>query len=234
MKNRQLSLIIFICIQLYIYISIASLSEYINPKVMILSSSIICLGIALFMFCKTRDYFIMLAAIILSLISDTFITVISNLKIISFIILNLVQILYFLRIYLDSEYKKSNLIYRIIFIPLLISLNFIILKDNVTIYSILWTTFITNLFINILFTIKEIGLNNLFPIGLLFLFIYGSSIMFMQLENYVSININFINFLNNLSFDITYIFYIPAQTILTCSIFTVNRRCFSRIKQDEE
>ena len=176
----------------------------------------------------------MLSSIILSLIGDIFIIVIPNLKIIGYIILNIIQILFFLRIYLDSDYKRNNIISRIIFIPLLVALNFIILKDSVTIFSILWTTFITNLFINILFTIKEIGLNNLFPIGLLFLFIYGSCLMFMELGNYVSVNMNFVNFLDNLSFDIRYIFYIPAQTILTCSVFTVNRKCFSKIKQDEE
>ena len=100
--------------------------------------------------------------------------------------------------------------------------------------TIIWIIYIINLFINILFTIKEIGINNLFPIGLIFLLIHGMLMMFLSLENYTLVNIHLINTLMNLPFDIKTLFYLPAQVILTCSIFTVNRRSFSKIKIEEE
>lgn len=234
MKNKQLSLILFLFLQLYIYISLICFNDLINNEIMFIASSVICTIITTFMFCKTKDYFIMLTAISLSLISDIFFTFFDNLKYISLIILNIIQILYFLRIYLDSDYKKQNIITRLICIPCLIIATFLVLKNDTDIISILWIIFISNLFINILFTIKEIGINNLFPIGLLFLFIHGICLMFIGLENYVSFSINLVDIINNLPFNILHVFYIPSQVILTCSVFTVNRRCFSKIKQDEQ
>lgn len=234
MKNRQFALLIFVFMQLCIYLNIISLNKYINPKIMCLSSIVICLIITIFMFCKTKDYFIMLSAIILSLISDIFLFVLPSIKVVGYIILNIIQICYFLRIFIDSQYKKSNILVRIITIPLLVFIGVIVLENKIDVNVILWIIFITNLFINILWTIKEIGINNLFPIGLLFMFMYGISIMVLNLENYVSYNVSILNFINNLSFDLRYAFYIPAQTFLAASVFTVNRKCFSKIKQDEE
>lgn len=232
MKNRQLSLILFLFVQLYIYVMLVCFNSNINPKIMFISSSILCFIMGVFLFCKTKDYYIMISALFISLIGDFFFTFFNNSSYIGLICLNITQILYFLRIYLDSDYKKTNLLARIIIIPIIL-IAFIILKENFNFSVLLWITFITNLFINILFTIKEIGINNFFPIGLLFLFIYGAFIMIYNIENYVTVNLDFINIINNLPFDLRYVFYIPAQVTLTCSIFTVNRRVFSKIKNED-
>lgn len=232
MKNRQLSLIFFLIAQLYIFIMLISFNSLINTNILLVTSTVLCVIISGFMYCKTKDYLIMISALSLTLISDIFMLFFDNLHYIGLFILNIIQILYFLRTYIDSDSKKYNLISRLIIIPISLIIGYIVLKDRVDINSILWITYIVNLFINILFTIKEIGINNFFPIGLMFLLVHGVLMMFLSLDNYTLVNIKFVNNLIELPFDIKTLFYIPAQVTLTCSIFTVNRRCFSKIKEE--
>lgn len=234
MKNRQLSLIFFLIAQLYIYVLLICFNSFINVKVLSYTSIVLCFIIGIFMFCKTKDYYIMILSLFFTLIGDTFFIFFKNLSVIGLICLNITQILYFLRIYLDSEYKKANVLIRLISIPISIIIVFITLKNETDILAILWIMFSVNLFINILFTIKEIGINNFFPIGLLLMFIYGIAMMFIYLPNYLTTNVRFIDILIQLPFDIKWVFYLPSQVVLTCSIFTVNRKCFSKIKIDSK
>lgn len=173
----------------------------------------------------------MFSAIFFNLIYS-FLSVFLQNDILNLIILNIIQILYFLRIYTTSDYKFTNIITRIITIPILSMICFVLLKEKIDSLAILWVLFIANLFINVIFTIKEIGINNLFPIGLLILFMQGISMLFLNLNNYLNIQINFFDFLNDLPFPLELMFYIPAQVVLTCSIFTVNRKVWSRIEKD--
>ena len=233
MKNRQISLIFFLIIQLYIYTMLICYNNLISTNILAFSSTLLCFLITLFMHCKTKDYFIMITAFSLTLISDILFIFFNNLQIVSLIFLNLIQLLYFLRTYLDSEYKKSNILTRFIALPISIIFCTILLKEKLDINAILWTIYTVNLFINILFTIKDIGINNFFPIGLIFLFIHSSLMMFMSLEHYVSTSVQFIEILKELPFDIKHAVYLPAQTILACSVFTVNRLQFSKIKKED-
>ena len=230
MKNKQSALIIFLLIQLYLYSMLICFSKYFNPRILLIISSLLCVIMTGFLFCKTKDYYIMLIAISLSFISDLFI---ENIPVVSFFILNITQILYLCRTLLDSENKTFNITTRLVAIPICIFIGFMLLQDRMDLLAILWIIYTVNLFINILFAIKEIGLNNFFPIGLLGLFIYSSLTMFLALEDYTIVNVPFINSLANIPFNISLAFYIPAQIILTCSVFTVNRRCFSKIKNEE-
>lgn len=234
MKNRQLSLIFFLIAELYLYVMLICFNHLINVKILSFLSVLLCFIISLFMHCKTKDYYIMILALFFTLLSDVFFIFFDKLIVIGLIGLNITQILYFLRIYIDSEYKKSNIISRIIFIPIGLFFSYFLLKERIDTSSILWVIFIINLFINILVTIKEIGLNNFFPIGLLLFLMYGIAMMFISLPNYLNISVPFIDFLIQLPFDIKSAFYLPAIVVLTCSIFTVNRRCYSKINRDEQ
>lgn len=234
MKKRQLAMIIFLMTQLYIYVMQINFASFVNTKILSISSILLCFILAIYMHCKTKDYYIMVAAISLHLTIDIFIIFFDNLKIIYLTLLNILQIFYFFRIYLDSNYKKQNIITRIIVIPLAIIISFATLKSKMDFTVILWTIYSINLFLNILFTIKEIGINNLFPIGLLFLFAHSIIITILNIENYVSINIYLIDILEELPFNIKATFYLPAEVIITSSIFTVNRRSFSNYKELEQ
>lgn len=205
----------------------------INIDTLAFSSTLLCLFITIFMHCKTKDYAIMITAFSLTIISDICFIFFDNLKVIGLIILNLIQLLYFLRTYIESEHKKSNALTRIIALPISILCCVILLKEKTDMTALLWTIYTVNLFINIIFTIKEIGINNFFPIALLFLFVHSSLMMFTALENYISTSVRFIDFLNELPFDIKQAVYLPAQVILACSVFTVNRLQFSKINKEK-
>jgi len=233
MKNKQLSLLFFLIIQLYLFAMIVNFNSFFNTKILSILSIFICLIIGVFMFCKTKDYYIMIAAIFLTLIADLVYLFLNDSLSIYLTFLNIIQIFYFLRTYLESDYKKENLTIRFSAIIIGILLGYVALKNQLDIPAILWIIYFINIFISILFTIKEIGLNNLFPIGLIFLFIHASLIMLFSLEDYTIINIPLVNFLQELSFDIKTAVYLPAQVILTCSIFTVNRRSFSKIPKED-
>lgn len=233
MKNKQLSLIIFVVLQLYIYTMQVCYNTLINTKVLSIISTLLCLITTIYLFCKTKDYFIMLLAISLTFIADIFLIFFTNLNFIGLFILNIVQILYMLRAYIDSDCKKQNIITRIIILPIGLLVGFLLLEERFDSLAMLWIIYIINIFLNILYTIKDIGINNFFPIGLLFLFIHGSLMMFLSLSNYTIVNVPLINFIEELPFDILTSFYLPAQVILTCSIFTVNRKCFSKIPKED-
>lgn len=230
MKNRQLILIFFLIAQLYIFGMIMCFNDIISTTVLSIVSTGLCVTLGIFMFCKRKDYYITMSALSLTLLADIFLLLVNTT--IGLFLLNIVQILYFLRTFLDSDSKKEDLIVRSISIPIIIALCFVFLKEKTDINAILWCIYITNIFINLLFTIKEIGINNFFPIGLIFLFIHASLMMFIGLEDYIILNIPFINYLVELPFDVKTLFYLPAQVILTCSIFTVNRSAFSKIKDE--
>jgi len=232
MKNRQLSLIFFLFAELYIYIMQICFNAFINTKILSIVSSALCLIIGLFLFCKTKDYFIMICALFFTLISNISFNLFDN-STVGLVLLNLIQILYFLRTFIESDYKKLSCLTRIVSIPIFLTIGNLLLQERLDILAILWIIYIVNLFLNILFTIKDIGLNNFFPIGLLLLFIHGSLMMFLSLQDYTIVNVPFINFLEELPFDVKDMFYLPAQVVLTCSIFTVNRRCFSKIKKED-
>lgn len=234
MKNRQLSLIFFLIIQLYIYVMLISYNTLINTKILSFISTILCFILALFMHCKTRDYIIMICALFLTLVADIFLIFFQNVPYVSIILLNIIQVLYFLRTYIESDFQRSNILTRLITIPICIFIGHYLLKEKMDITAILWIIYTVNIFLNILFTIKDIGINNFFPISLLFLFVHSSLLMFLSLEHYTIVNIPFVNFLQELPFDIKTMFYLPAQVILTCSIFTVNRRHFSKIQNEDK
>jgi len=64
--------------------------------------------------------------------------------------------------------------------------------------------------------------------------VYGAFLMFYSLYDYINVNVAFLNILEEFPFDIRIMFYLPAQVVLTCSVFTVNRRSYSKIKNDSE
>lgn len=232
MKSRQLGLIIFLIIELYIYVFAMCFNQIVSTNILLIISSFLCFITGILLFCKTKDYYIVISALFLHLLTDTFSVIFDDLVIIRLIGFNIIQIFYFLRIYLDTQYKTLNLVSRSVSIMIFIILGYFLLNNKFNYIAILWILYISNLFINILMTIKEIGINNFFPISLLFMFIYGAFSMILYLENYVDINIPLVNILSNLPFDIRLMFYLPSEVIMTCSIFTVNRRSYSKKKEE--
>ncbi len=234
MKNKQISLIIYLIAQLIIYSFTICFNNIFNENIMFIISSVLSFSLGIYLFCKTKDYYIMITSIGINVLISIFNLYLINFKYIVYFLLNLVQILYFLRIYINSENKKKDLIIRLIELVLGLVLSFILLRNKTDYISILFTLYISNLFFNILYTIKDIGFNNFFPIGLFILFISAIFSLFIGVEDYITVNIPFINIINDFPFSLVLMFEMPANVVLACSVFTVNRRMFSKINNEEE
>lgn len=232
MKNKQLSIIFFLSIQLFILALIVGFSDLFNINILSILSIFLCFIMTCFLFCKTTDYYIMISAMSLTLIAETLFLFFQGFPLIVLLILNTIQILYFLRNFIESEHKKENIIVRIPVVFICLTISYLVLKEKFDGIAFVFVLYITNLFLNILFTIKDIGINNLFPIGLLILFVHGSITMFLNIDSYTIVNVPFINYLNEIPFNIGTLIYIIGQIVLTCSVFTVNRRSFSKSKKD--
>lgn len=231
MKNKQIFLIFFLSFQLFILALLVGFSDVFNTNILSMLSILLCFITTCFLFCKTLDYCIMFSGMTLTLISK--ILLFSQETTVAYLTtLTVIQILYFFRSFIQSSYKKQNIIVRISTIPICLLSAYFILKDKFDVISFVFILYMINLFLNILFTIKDIGINNFFPIGLLFLFIHASLVMFLNIDLYTIVNIPFIDYMQEMSFNISQIIYIIAQVILTCSIFTVNRMSFSKLKND--
>lgn len=234
MRNKQISLIIYLIAQLIIYSFTICFNDLFNENIMFIISSVLSLSLGIYLFCKTRDYYIMISSIGINVLISVFNLSLTNFKYIIYSLLNIVQILYFLRIYINSETQKKDLLIRLLELSICIVFCFLLLKDKTNSIAILFTLYISNLFFNILYTINDIGINNFFPIGLLLLFISSIFSLCIGIENYINVNVSFINIINDFPFSLVLTFEIPANVVLTCSVFTVNRRMFSKINNEEE
>ena len=112
MKNKQLSLIFFLIVQLYLFTMVVNFNSFFNTKILSILSIFICLIVGIFMFCKTKDYYIMISAVFLTFIADLINLFFNDSLSVYLALLNIIQIFYFLRTYLESDYKKENLITR--------------------------------------------------------------------------------------------------------------------------
>lgn len=234
MRNKQISLIIYLVAQLIIYSFTICFNDIFNENIMFIISSVLSLSLGIYLFCKTKDYYLMITSISINVLISVFNLSLTNFKYIIYSLLNIVQILYFLRIYINSETQKKDLLIRLLELSICIVFCLVLLKDKTNSIAILFTLYISNLFFNILYTIKDIGINNFFPIGLLLLFISSIFSLCIGIENYISVNVSFINIINDFPFSLVLTFEIPANVVLTCSVFTVNRRMFSKINNEEE
>lgn len=234
MKNKQLSLIIYLIIQLFLYCFTICFNNVFNENIMYIISSSLSLGVTIYLFCKTKDYYIMLCSSIINLLISAFVFLFTNYNYFVCLLLTIVQILYFLRIYINSENKKQDLFVRIIQLIISLIFSFVLLKDRIDTTAILYTMYFANLFFNILYTIKDIGFNNFYPIGLFLLFISSIFSLFIGIENYINVNVPFINIIVEFPFSLVLMFEIPANVVLTCSVFTVNKKMFSKINDKEK
>ena len=232
MKNKQLSLIFFLSIQLFILALFIGFGDLFSTDILSILSILLCFIMTCFLFCKTTDYYIMIIAMSLTLIFEILLLFFNEFTLVPLITSTIIQVLYFLRSFIQSDYKKQNIIVRVsvTFICLLVS--YFTLKERFDVLAFIFIIYIVSIFLNILFTIKDIGINNFFPIGLLILFVSASITMFLNIDSYTIVNVSFINYLQEMPFNIGKIFYIISQIVLTCSVFTVNRMSFSKLKKD--
>ena len=162
-----------------------------------------------------------------TVIADIFLVVmkpaIQDIAMLSF---SITQIMYFIRIYLNTSDKKTkitHLITRICLVILSISLTIVVLKDKTDFLSLISIFYYANLLTNVIFSffIKS----KIFTIGL---------ICFALCDMFIGLNIlcssylqvqqgSFLYWLANPKFDFAWLFYVPSQTLIALSCIKSNK-----------
>ena len=158
-------------------------------------------------------------ALLFTVIADLFLVVLRLTKTtqsLGLIFFNIVQILYFLYIFIDNKHKKASLIFRISLNVLMIIISIIVLKSNVDLVSILTMIYISNLFANIVDCFLTIKTNYMLLIGLIFLIMCD---IFLGLVMADGIYLfykdgSFLYKLVRIPLDFSWFCYIPSQTII--------------------
>lgn len=216
--------IIFIIIQLLLQVLIQITSDYFNTIVSYLAVIDCFLYGVLFIY-KDRNVYLMIAGLLFTLFADLFLVVIEPmLQIPAMICFSIVQILYFIYIYLNQSFKKHkkfHLLVRLVLIIIIMLMTIIVLKNKTDFLSLISVFYYVNLIVNIIFSFITNNKNIIFSIGLILFSLCDLLIGLNVLVNsYLSINTgSFIYFLANPGFNLAWIFYVPSQTLIALSIY---------------
>ena len=140
---------------------------------------------------------------------------------------SIVQILYFVRLLLETPNKQirlANLISRCVAIVAVVVTTLCVLGTKADYLSLISMFYFTNLVLNVVFAFINIKTNPLLAIGLL-LFMFCDFIIGLQCAIGVYIDIPSTSFLYQLafsSFNWAWLFYLPSQAIL--SISSINQK----------
>lgn len=149
-----------------------------------------------------------------------------NLQTLSVISFLIVQICYFIRIYKtqkSSTLKLVHLSVRLSATILAIIVTVFVLKDNLNALAIISVAYYLNLILNAVFAGINVKNEPLLFVGLVLFALCDFFVGINFLENYISLdNASFINFLLSIPFNMAWLFYLPAQTILSLQI--VNKK----------
>ncbi len=218
---------IFIFIELILSILIQLTSKPLN-SIFSLTSIVLAFLYVFISFKNTRHNILMLIALSSTVIADFFLCGLVEFKsaqLIAMCFFIIVQSCYFLEIYFSSTSKREKLVHLIIrasFSVILIVISIIVLKSNSNALSIISVLYFTNLIINSIYAFINVKLSILFPIGLtLFMLcdiVVGLNVM---AESYIYISeSSLIMKIINPGFNLAWLFYVPAQTLLAISTNT--------------
>ncbi len=146
-----------------------------------------------------------------------------TLSVISFLI---VQICYFIRIYKtenNKALKLTHLIVRLSATLLSIIITILVLKDTVNALAIISVAYYLNLIINAVFAGINVKNEPLFFVGLVLFSLCDFFVGIGFLGDFINLeNASFINFLLDIPINMAWLFYLPAQTVLSLQI--VNKK----------
>ncbi len=149
-----------------------------------------------------------------------------NLQTLSVISFLVVQICYFIRIYKAQENKPlklTHLIVRLSATILSIIITILVLKDGVNALAIISVAYYLNLIINAVFAGINVKNEPMLFVGLVLFSLCDFFVGIEFLGDFINLeNASFINFLLDIPFNMAWLFYLPAQTILSLQI--VNKK----------
>lgn len=222
-KNNKLffSLIgIFLFIEIILGVFIQIIPS--PHKLQYLSVALACIFCFLFVE-KSKSYLFTQIALLCTVGADFFLIIVSPInQLVGMIFFSGTQIAYFLRIYFEQNNKKTrkiHLIARVIAIIITIAATFLVLGAKTDALALVSMFYYANLILNIVFAFANFKNSKILAIGLVCFAICDTFIGFANMGPYMGISENSLIYkLLNLNVDLSWLFYVPSQTLLAISL----------------
>ena len=187
------------------------------------------------MFCKNKNWLLMLVGMIFTLVADTFLVLLNGVhKDIAMVAFNIAQICYLIKIWCDIDNKRINIISLIVRIVLTVGVELaavLILKQDYSFLICVSTMYFANLFVNVIFSFFKS--NIYFSIGLILFTMCDLTIGFQFLCELFNITSGWFYNLAYTNFNLTWMFYLPSQLLIVTSQYVTSRK-MSRQKVDNQ
>lgn len=237
--NKQFKLIVliaFVLIELAILVITLSIKSDVVP-IFQFSAIVLAFAFSLFFFSFKRKNFITQFALLFTVVADIFLVLLSpKNQIMAMISFSITQILYFVRLVMETKSKKiriANLVSRIVAIVVVQIVALMVLKIKADFLSCISIFYFTNLVVNMVFAFVNVKHNPLFAIGLL-LFMFCDILVGMQSAIGVYINVDPSSFIYQLAFspfEWLWLFYIPSQTLIALSTMKINKPTKNQVEE---
>jgi len=227
--KKKFALIIYLIIQITLYITSIFLNIDIPTKYMYYTFIVINFAFSLWLLKKFRtiDAMIVSAALFFTMISDTFLVLIQNYKLIAMASFSIVQILYYIRLYSFRDVKNKVQLFdilRIVILMVVYTAALVIFKDKFDMLIILVVFYFSMLVINFIEGIKYFQKSKMFIIGLLLFICCDIMIGVSNGQGYLTINEESLIYkLMNCGIDLGWFFYFPSQILIVLSILEIKR-----------
>lgn len=188
-------------------------------------------GLLLFLFFQKKDTLIVLIALAFTLVADTGLILLDNIREISVGAFVIVQILYAIRVrqlvlklplWFDIGLRSGLVVIGEMFA-------FLMLRENYDCLITITVVYFVNLIINLTFSLINFKQNIIFAWGLILFALCDISLGLSNLSDFININNSIlINGVINFPIDLVWMFYFPSQVLIVLSMK------YNRIVKDEQ
>ncbi len=221
--NKKILVLLFLIIELVLFTLIQIPDQEYFSTFCFLAVGISWL-FACINFKKCRHNILIIAGLLATLCADIFLVLLDPInQIMGMVFFNITQILYFILIFSKAKSKKEkviHLIVRAVALILVIIICWIVLKEKTDFLSIISVFYITNLVLNIIFSIVHERKVSLFSVGLILFLMCDLLIGFqMAMDVYLNISQNsFIYQIIHSEIKWAWVFYVPSQVLIALSL----------------
>lgn len=216
----NIGVISFIIIELILTILI----QLIGGKVLSFLSIVLACLFSIVFISKSKDYILTQIALFTTVCADIFLVVLDPMiQLPAMIFFSITQLCYFIRILINQtnvKIRTIHVIVRCVIVLIAIIATCLTLKENTDALSIISLFYYANLLVNVVFSFINYK-NIVLSAGLI---CFACCDFFIGLDvlssSYLPIHKgSILYYLNNIDFNIAWLFYVPSQTLLSLSLY---------------
>lgn len=177
---------------------------------------------AIFTVRKNACSILTVLGLIFTVAADVFLVLLTDGdKLLAMYLFSLVQIFYFLRVFMENNSKRTracHLVLRVLLLSLSFALVVFVLGEKADLLSIVSVLYFANLVVNIIFSFANFKRAKKFAIGLLLFAFCDILVGFSMLDLYITVSESSLIYrLNHTAVNLIWAFYVPAQTLISLS-----------------